>query len=187
VGSATTTGDARSVALVLRAQSGDRDAFSSLIRQHDLSMRRLAYGIVGDRGAMDDALQEAYLRAYRGLPGFHGDSAFGTWLYRIVYRTCLDELRRRKAVAPLDDAVEIADTKAGPDAQATARHDIDAAMAKLSSDMRAAVWLVDGEGLSYDEAAGVLGVPPGTIASRVSRARVQLRRALDPMRGSDAP
>jgi len=75
--------------------AGDRDAFGSLIRQHDLSMRRLAFGLVGDRGGMDDALQEAYLRAYRGLPSFHGDSAFGTWLYRIVYRTCLDELRRR--------------------------------------------------------------------------------------------
>jgi RNA polymerase sigma-70 factor (ECF subfamily) len=121
------------------------------------------------------------------LPGFHGDSAFGTWLYRIVYRTCLDELRRRKATAPLEDAVEVADPRAGPDAQASTRRDVDAAMAQLSSDMRAAVWLVDGEGLSYDEAAGVLGVPAGTIASRVSRARVQLRRALDPTRGSDSP
>ena len=60
-------------------------------------------------------------------------------------------------------------------------------MALLSNEMRAAVWLIDGEGLSYEEAAGVLGVPAGTIASRVSRARVQLRRALSPTRGSEAP
>ena len=182
---ATTTGDARSVALVLRAQSGDRVAFGSLIRHHDLSMRRLAFGLVGDRGGMDDALQEAYLRAYRGLPGFHGESAFGTWLYRIVYRTCLDELRRRKPVATLDEAAEVADPKSGPESQAAARRDIDLALAKLSSEMRAAVWLIDGEGLSYDEAAGVLGVPAGTIASRVSRARAQLRRSLSPLRGSE--
>jgi len=184
---ATTTGDALSVALVLRAQSGDRDAFGSLIRQHDVSMRRLAFGLVGDRGGMDDALQEAYLRAYRGLPSFHGDSAFGTWLYRIVYRTCLDELRRRRPVSALEEAADVPDTRAGPELQASSRRDIDAAMAQLSNEMRAAVWLIDGEGLSYDEAAGVLGVPAGTIASRVSRARVQLRRALSPNRGSDAP
>ena len=60
-------------------------------------------------------------------------------------------------------------------------------MAQLSNEMRAAVWLIDGEGLSYDEAAGVLGVPAGTIASRVSRARVQLRRALGPSRGTGGP
>lgn len=184
---ATTTGDSRSLALVLRAQSGDRDAFGSLIRQHDVSMRRLAFGLVGDRGGMDDALQEAYLRAYRGLPAFHGDAAFGTWLYRIVYRTCLDELRRRRPVSALDEAAELPDTRAGPEMLASSRRDIDAAMAQLSTEMRAAVWLIDGEGLSYEEAAAVLGVPAGTIASRVSRARVQLRRALSPNRGAEAP
>src|SRR5260221_7196500 len=130
---------------------------------------------------MDDALQEAYLRAYRGLPSFHGDSAFGTWLYRIVYRTCLDELRRRRPVGALDEAADVADSRPGPEMQVAVRRDIDAAMAQLSNEMRAAVWLIDGEGLSYDEAASVLGVPAGTIASRVSRARVQLRRTLGPV------
>ncbi len=175
----TATGETRSVALVLRAQSGDRHAFGSLIRQHDLSMRRLAYGILGDRTRMDDALQEAYLRAYRGLPSFHGHSTFGTWLYRIVYRACIDELRRRRPVVGLDEAAELADRRAGPDSQATARRDIDVALAQLPSDMRAAVWLIDGEGLSYDAAAEVLGVPAGTVASRVSRARAQLRKSLE--------
>src|SRR5262245_30965204 len=174
----TATGETRSVALVLRAQTGDQHAFSTLIRLHDLSMRRLAYGLLGDRSRMDDALQEAYLRAYRGLPSFHGHSSFGTWLYRIVYRACIDDLRRQRAVVALEEAEDLADRRSGPDSQATARRDIDVALAQLPTDMRAAVWLIDGEGLSYENAAEVLGVPPGTVASRVSRARAQLRAAL---------
>ena len=167
-----------SIALVLRAQGGDQVAFGTLIRRHDRSMRRLAHGLLGDQARMDDALQDAYIRAYRGLGSFQGKAAFSTWLYRIVYRSCLDEIRRRKPQTSLDEILEQPDPHAGPEAQASARRDIDAALAQLTTDMRAAVWLIDGEGLSYDEAAEVLGVPEGTVASRVSRARAQLRVAL---------
>ena len=84
--------------------------------------------------------------------------------------------------------MEQPDPHAGPEAQAAARRDIAAALARLTTDMRAAVWLIDGEGLSYDEAAAVLGVPEGTVASRVSRARAQLRSVLgDHGYGTAAP
>lgn len=175
----TTASEGPSLALVLRAQGGDRQAFTSLIRSHDESMRRLAYGLLGDRAQMDDALQEAYVKAYRGLPSFRGNSSFGTWLYRIVYRSCIDEMRKRRPADSLEDDADFVDRAAGPEARAEASYDVEQALRRLSAEMRAAVWLVDAEGLSYDEAARVLGTPPGTVASRVSRARAQLRREIE--------
>ena len=178
MGATISAGEPRHAALIGRAQGGDRDAFGILIREHDEAMRRLAYSLLQDRGQMDDALQEAYFRAYRGLGSFRGAAAFSTWLYRIVYRTCIDEIRKRRPVDPLDDGRDVADPASGPESQVAARRDVAAALARLSSDMRAAVWLIDAEGLSYDEAARVLGTPPGTVASRVSRARAHLREHL---------
>jgi RNA polymerase sigma factor (sigma-70 family) len=92
--------------LVARATDGDVDAFYSLISRHDHGLRGLAYRLLGDRDAMDDALQESYLKAFRALPGFSGDSTFKSWLYRIVYNTCLDELRRirKMGILPIESA-----------------------------------------------------------------------------------
>ena len=84
------------VELVELARSGDRPAFDELLRRHDDRMRGLAYKLMADRHRMDDALQEAYLKAYRALPRFRPGSDFGTWLYRITYNACIDELRKRK-------------------------------------------------------------------------------------------
>ena len=81
--------------LVARAASGDADAFARLLAGYDRPLRALAYRLLEDETAMDDALQEAYLKAYLALPDFGRTSRFGTWLYRITYNTCLDELRRR--------------------------------------------------------------------------------------------
>lgn len=82
--------------LVVRATGGDVDAFFVLIDRHDRALRGLAYRLLGDQHAMDDALQESYLKAFRAVSKFSGDSAFKSWLYRIVYNTCLDELRRKR-------------------------------------------------------------------------------------------
>ena len=129
---------------------------------------------------MDDALQDAYVKAFVALPGFTGASSVGTWLYRIVYNTCLDELRRRGR-APLvsgDDAVERAEATHNPDYAVETATDLARALSDLPPDFRAAVILIDAEGMSYDEASEILDVPVGTLASRVNRARARLRSAL---------
>jgi RNA polymerase sigma-70 factor (ECF subfamily) len=160
--------------LLARARRGDADAFGQLLREHDESHRRLAFRLLGERGPMDDALQEAYVRAFRALPRFRGTSSFGTWLYRIVYNACLDELRRVRArrEVPLDGSSEAARERTDE------RLDLAAALGALPVELRAVVLLVDAEGLSYDEAAEVIGVAPGTVGSRLSRARAELRVAL---------
>lgn len=127
-------------------------------------------------------MQEAYLRAYRSMSAFRSDADLGTWLYRITYNACIDELRRghrrpepvdvaepswdRPSLRPLpDDVVADADTVAG-------------ALRALSDDQRATVVLVDGEGLDHATVAALMGVPLGTVASRLARARRAMRTTI---------
>jgi RNA polymerase sigma-70 factor, ECF subfamily len=84
-----------------RAQRGDAPAFETLVRHYDPGLRALTFRLLGDRDRMDDALQEAYVKAFRALPGFRNESSFGTWLYRIAYNACLDELERSRRVVRL--------------------------------------------------------------------------------------
>lgn len=169
--------------VLARAKAGDRQAFTEVVRHYDHRLRALAYRLLGDRAAMDDALQEAYVKAYRALPGFREDAGLGTWLYRITYRACIDlqrrESRRRTGTTEWSPPpANAAGPAADPAATAANRTDLQRALAALPVDQRAAVLLVDAEGLDYDAAAAVLGVAPGTIASRLSRARAALRAAL---------
>lgn len=163
-----------------RAAAGDPDAFWSLVRPHDQMLRALAYRLVGDRDLMDDVLQEAYLKAFRALPSLRGRQAVGSWLYRIVYNVSMDQLRRgrRAAMVPLEEVPDQPDPAPDPGELTARRGDLAAALDTLPPEMRAAVHLVDAEGLSYEEAGAIIGVPRGTVASRLSRAREVLRRAL---------
>ena len=165
-------------AVLARAKAGDPQAFTEVVRHYDPRLRALAYRLLGDRAAMDDALQEAYVKAYRALPGFREDAGLGTWLYQVTYRACVDLLRRegRHDAEPLEETWSA--PGGDPAATAASRADLRRALAALPVDQRAAVLLVDAEGLDYDAAASVLGVAPGTIASRLSRARTALRAAL---------
>lgn len=167
--------------IVARAQQGNHAAFRRIVRHYDDRLRALAFRLLEDRDAMDDALQEAYVKAFRSLNSFKGNSSLGTWLYRITYNSCIDELRRRERVIPLTTAdgedLQIPDP-ADAIGAADTRADLASAMSALPPDQRAAVMLVDAEGFSYDDASKVLGIPPGTVASRVSRARAALREAL---------
>jgi len=167
------------VELVEHARAGDREAFDELLRRHDDRMRGLAYRLLADRHRMDDALQEAYLKAFRGLHRFRAGSDFGTWLYRITYNACIDDLRRRKR-APLStaDPVDPVSARPGPERIVSAAETVRRALADLPDDQRATVVLVDGEGFDHREAAKILGVAPGTVASRLHRARAALRRIL---------
>lgn len=157
-------------------QSGRTVAeFEALLRSHDSSVRPVAYRIVG--GDVDDVLQQAYMKAFRRWSGFRGESSFGTWLHRIVYTTSLDHLRaaRRRQLLHL----RLASDHRSDATPARVEHlDLERALAKLPVDQRVALLLVDGQGFGYDDAATVLKVAPGTIASRLNRARAAMRTEL---------
>jgi RNA polymerase sigma-70 factor, ECF subfamily len=163
-----------------RARAGDHSAFAALIEHYDPDLRALTYRLLEDPERMDDALQEAYVRAYRALPRFRGESTFGTWLYRIAYNVCLEELERSRRVRllPLEDAHRAIDSQAGPAEAVARRTGLAKALASLSPIDRAAVLLVDAQGFDYRAAGAVLGVPEGTVASRLNRARRALRQEL---------
>jgi RNA polymerase sigma-70 factor (ECF subfamily) len=163
-----------------RARDGDEASFLALVRHYDAGLRSLAFRVLGDRDRMDDALQEAYVKAFRALPSFRGSARLGTWLYRIAYNACLDELARGPRVVqlPLAVAESAPDLQLETDAQVEGRVVLAEALAALPVADRAVVLLVDAHGFTYDEAAEILGVPPGTIGSRLNRARAALRRAL---------
>ena len=169
--------------LLERARQGDEEAFAAVVRVYDRRLRGLAYRIVGDRDQMDDALQEAYVRAFRALPRFRGDARLGTWLFRITYNACLDELARSAKVAhlPLDELAGQASAAPEPDEVLGLRRELEVALASLTPEERAVVLLVDAYGFDYSEAGGILGIPVGTVASRLNRARAALRRALGPL------
>jgi RNA polymerase sigma-70 factor, ECF subfamily len=166
--------------VVERARRGDQEAFAAVIRHYDPGLRALAYRLLGDRDLMDDALQEAYVKAFRALPRFRGHSKLGTWLYRIVYNACLDELKRpsRRQDVPYEDIDHAPAPWSDPGDAVARRGDLGAALARLAPEERAAVLLVDAQGFDYREAARILDVPEGTVASRLSRARAHLRSAL---------
>jgi RNA polymerase sigma-70 factor (ECF subfamily) len=163
-----------------RARAGDQEAFTALIRHYDPGLRALAYRLLGDRERMDDALQEAYVKAFRALPRFRGESSLGTWLYRIAYNACLDELDRARELheLPLAESPEPPDPRPDLAESVSAREQLAAALAQLAPTDRAAVLLVDAQGFDYRTAAEALDVPAGTIGSRLNRARAVLRRAL---------
>jgi RNA polymerase sigma-70 factor (ECF subfamily) len=164
-----------------QARVGDHEAFAAVVHLYDRRLRGIAYRVLGDRDRMDDALQEAYVRAFRALPRFRGDARVGTWLFRITYNACLDELARsRKTMhVPLDELVEQASDPAELEDALASRGELACAFATLSADERAAVFLVDVEGYDYASAAEILGVPVGTVASRLNRARRALRSSLE--------
>lgn len=173
-------GQAREGLLEL-ARDGDVDAFAALIRECDAGMRAMVFSVVRDRWLMDDVLQLAYEKAFRRIGSFRGDSSFRTWLHRVCWTTAVDVLRAegRRRHVPLDEAELHPSPDPGPDKGTVSRLTWDEAWSQLSEDQRGALVLVVGEGLSYEEAAAVFGTRPGTVASRVSRARLRLAQLLE--------
>jgi len=151
-----------------------RRRFENLLDRHEGRLRRVAFGMLGDPNRIDDVLQEAFIKAYRHLPDrFANEQAESAWLYRIVHRCCLDELRRRRRRPETPGLPEVP----APEVPETALT-IAAALATLPADQRAAVLLVDVVGLDYETAAAALKVPRGTVASRLSVARTRLQEVL---------
>lgn len=177
-------------ALIARARDGDRSAWQVLFDRHREMAYRVAWRVTSDGEDALDAVQEGFIRAYRGLAGFAGASSFRTWLLRIVYRQAVDiqRSRPRRRVISIDQGEEslapaIADTRADTDpAEPVARAELGqklaAALNELPADQKQAFVLhADGE-MTYAEIAGLQGVPIGTVMSRIYYARRKLRDLL---------
>jgi len=164
--------------------AGDPDAFGELFRRHRDRMWALALRTTRDPEVAADAVQEAFIAAFRGADSFRGEAAVTTWLHRIVVNSCLDWLRRARPVVPLPEA----DLRALADTHdhhhsIDVKLDVRAALEQLPEGQRMALILVDMHGVSIAEAAGILDVAEGTIKSRCARGRA----AMVPLLGLDTP
>ncbi len=181
--------------LVERVQRGDKHAFDLLVTKYQRKLGRLISRFVRDTGEAEDVTQEAFIKAYRALPGFRGDSAFYTWLYRIGINTAKNYLLANKRRAPTStpfDAEEAESFEDGgllqevstPENELMSRQVVSvvqATLQQLPEDLRSALTLREIEGLSYEEIASVMNCPVGTVRSRIFRAREAVAEKLRPL------
>ncbi len=178
--------------LVERAKQGDQDAFAQLVQANQNRVYSLTTRMTGNPEDGADLAQEAFLRAWRALPTFQGDSSFSTWLHRLASNLCIDFLRkekRRREAAPtssLDDdegftPTEVPDSRPTPERaleRKEQREAVGRALLELSDEHRQVLVLRELEGLSYAEIGELLELEEGTVKSRISRARISLRNIL---------
>ena len=182
-------------ALVERAQRGDKQAFGLLVSKYQRKLARLLSRLIRDPAEVEDVAQETFIKAYRALPSFRGDSAFYTWLYRIGVNTAKNYLVSQGRRAPT--ATEIESEEAETYEEGEQLRDINtpervllskqigetvnAAMEALPEELRTAIMLRELEGLSYEEIANVMDCPIGTVRSRIFRAREAIAERLRPL------
>ncbi len=181
--------------LVERVQRGDKGAFDLLVVKYQRKIFRLLSRLIRDSAEVEDVAQEAFIKAYRALPNFRGDSAFYTWLYRIAINTAKNHLVSQGRRAPTSTETEIEDAETfddgehlrdlnTPEAMLLSRQVADAvnrAIERLPEDLRTAVVLRELEGLSYEEIAETMNCPIGTVRSRIFRAREAIAEELRPV------
>lgn len=179
--------------LIKRCKSGDRDAFNELVEKYQTRVVNIAYSMLSDHDDALDAAQEVFVRVYRSMDSFREKSSFSTWLYRITSNICADFLRRRQrnprviSISIDSDTdnnegdKELRDNSPTPDEQMeiSERHRlVREALAEMKSEYREVVTLFDIEGLSYKQISDILKVPEGTVKSRLSRARISMKKIL---------
>lgn len=181
--------------LVERAQRGEKHAFGLLVSKYQRKLARLLSRFVRDPGEVEDVTQEAFIKAYRALPTFRGDSAFYTWLYRIGINTAKNHLVAMGRRAPtttdidLEDAEEyeqgdqLRDLNTPEHALMTRQigETVNQTLDGLPEELRSAITLREIEGLSYEEIAGIMNCPIGTVRSRIFRAREAIAEKLRPL------
>ncbi len=184
--------------LVERAQKGDKRAFELLVIKYQRKLARLLSRMVRDAAEVEDISQEAFIKAYRALPGFRGESAFYTWLYRIAVNTAKNYLVARKRRAPTTtsfdneeaegfEEAELLRDVATPEAELQSKQialAVNQAVDALPEDLRTAITLREIEGLSYEEIAQMMDCPIGTVRSRIFRAREAIAVKIRPMLGT---
>jgi RNA polymerase sigma-70 factor (ECF subfamily) len=181
--------------LMLQVGRGERAAFDEIVRRYSKRMINLAYQITGDRDQAEDLAQETFFRAYRSASRYTEIAKFSTWLYTIAINLCRNELRRRKfkpysleEMAEREDEgkirIDIADESSKPDVELERKeiaHHVRQAVAQVPSKFRAALVLRDIQGLSYEEIGAILGLPEGTVKSRINRGRLKVKETLSPI------
>ncbi|MBE2260530.1 MAG: RNA polymerase sigma factor RpoE [Candidatus Accumulibacter sp.] len=186
--------------LVERAQAGDKHAFELLVEKYQRKLARLLSRFVRDQAEVEDVAQEAFIKAYRALPSFRGDSAFYTWLYRIGINTAKNYLVAQGRRAPTSTEFDATDAESFEDAgqlrdintpesllqSKEVGETIDAAMAALPDELRSAIVLREIDGLSYEEIAEAMSCPIGTVRSRIFRAREAVADKLRPLLDTSA-
>ena len=173
--------------LIRRVQAGETEAFEDLVRAHEKTVYNLALRMTGDAQDAEDMAQEAFLKAYRSLGDFRGESKFSVWLYRIVSNVCLDFLRRRSrrpsvSLTAEDEEGEeqqwdVPDERLSPERlleQKLTREAVQAGLRELPEEQREILLLREIRGLSYEEIGEILSLEPGTVKSRIFRARKRL-------------
>ncbi len=185
--------------LVRRVQNGDRRAFDLLVLKYQRRIMRLLSRMVRNPSEIEDVAQEAFIKAYRALPQFRGESAFYTWLYRIAINTARNwhtaQMRRPQTVDAIENeagetfqAIDNLTDIDTPEAMLASRQvaeTIQAAMAALPEDLRTALVLREIEGMSYEDIAQTMACPIGTVRSRIFRARDAIAQKLRPVLESD--
>jgi len=181
--------------LVERVQRGDKQAFGLLVSKYQRRLMRLISRLVRDPAEVEDVAQEAFIKAYRALPGFRGESAFYTWLYRIGINAAKNYLAAKGRRAPttsefdseeaenFDDGEQLRDINT-PDRLLMSKQigaTVNAAMDALPEDLREAIVLREIDGMSYEEIAQIMDCPIGTVRSRIFRAREAISEKLKPL------
>lgn len=185
-------------ALVERAQKGDKRAFELLVAKYQRKLGRLLSRMVRDAAEVEDITQETFIKAYRALPGFRGESAFYTWLYRIGVNTAKNYLVGRKRQATSSDVLaedaenyeegDLLRDVATPDAELQTKQiaqAVNSAVEALPDELRVAITLREIEGMSYEEIAQMMDCPIGTVRSRIFRAREAIAERIRPMLGTN--
>jgi RNA polymerase sigma-70 factor (ECF subfamily) len=176
--------------LVREAQRGSRAAFDMLVLKYQRRVERLLSRSVRDPADVADLCQETFLAAYRALPDFRGESAFYTWIYRIAINAAKRQRARQRPMESLDDDEGTFGTDAAPSDDATPEAllasrqlalGLNEAVDALAEDQRRALLLREVDGLSYDEIADLMDCPPGTVRSRIFRAREAVAARLRPL------
>ena len=180
--------------LVVRVQQGDKKAFDLLVLKYQLRLSKLVSRFLRNQSDVPDVVQESFIKAYRALPNFRGDSAFYTWIYRIAINTAKNHLVSQSRKSPAN-SIDVQDAEdygasewlkeyASPEREALASEleaTIQQAMSELPSDLREAITLREIEGLSYEDIAEVMDCPIGTVRSRIFRAREAIDSKLEPI------
>lgn len=169
--------------LLEKARSGDGKAFGKIVERHTGVVYAAVRSVFGNRGDIDDAVQEAFIRIYSGLPSFSGRSSLSTWIWSVARNNAINiRAKERDDIIPLEKTAEIASNRLGPEAEfarRSAAEDIEYLLSRLDGNYRQVIELRYLAGKKYHEIAEMLDMPEGTVKTLIHRARIRMKRIMD--------